>query len=1209
LRAKPEAPAPSWGSGRAAFNDPILGGSLALPDLITRALARERTLRFVGVPGSAAPYLVRRLRAAHPGVILVAAPGSRRADRFAAELRTFLRGRDALASRVAVLPRYDTALYDRFSPHPEIEARRMSLLYSLLAAGEATPLTVVAPWSALVRRVLPRAELRARLTHHERGLAVDRDALLQVLVSAGYHRASLVEERGEVAARGGILDLFPPHLERPVRIEFGFDQIASLRTFDPATQRSTEELRSVVAIPPRSFRLAHDTDALVQRVRAYGREKRVPESNLYAVTEALSRRHAPPGIESLEALLHDSLETVFDYLPEKTLVVVEDPDAGRARARRGTEAVFEAHARATREDRLVCEPLELYTTDDDAFAAALARRPILLDALGTEVATETVAADEIRVPVRASSLRDLRREIEAERGSGRALEPLVRRLAAWRAAGKRVRLACPSLSSAERLADILRDYGAAVPVAGPGEARWDELPEPGAAEIAIAKLTDGFDLPPEGLVLVTEEDIFGARQTRRSPARVLRGGAALEALAQVQEGDFLVHAEHGIGRYGGLVQIPVGGARQEFLLLHYAQGDKLYLPVSRLAQVQRYTGAEGAPPTVDRLGGQLWARAQRRVRRAVREMAEELVAIYAAREVLQGHAYPPPDAGYEEFEARFPYEDTPDQHRATEEVLADLARERPMDRLVCGDVGFGKTEIACRAAYVVAASGRQVAFLVPTTVLCQQHAATLRTRLEGTALEVASLSRLSAPAEARAVREGLASGRIDVVVGTHRLLSADVQFRNLGLLVIDEEHRFGVAHKEKLKALRKLVDVLTLTATPIPRTLSMALSGIRDLSVIATPPPDRSAVRTEVCRFSDEIVRDVTLRELRRGGQVFFVHNRVETIGEIERWLRALVPEARIAVAHGQMTASRLEDVMLAFLRREHDVLLCTSIIESGLDIPDANTILIHRADRFGLAQLYQLRGRVGRRDRRAYAYLFLPPEGQLTDEARRRIEAIQDLSELGAGFRLATHDLEIRGAGNMLGAEQSGHIAAVGYDLYVEMLDQAIRELRGQSADAELEPEIKLPVPALLPESYVASVNQRLVLYKQLSSARDHAELADIRADLLDRFGPLPPEAATLLEVIRLKIGCRELGIAAVELAGSELALRVAPRSRLDPRRLLPLLEKPGTPLRVTSDQRIWLRVRRPEDALAESFGLLELLAPGGATPSAAAPAPGGTP
>jgi transcription-repair coupling factor (superfamily II helicase) len=586
-------------------------------------------------------------------------------------------------------------------------------------------------------------------------------------------------------------------------------------------------------------------------------------------------------------------------------------------------------------------------------------------------------------------------------------------------------------------------------------------------------------------------------------------------------------------------------------------------------------------------------------------MAEELLAVIAARQALQGFAFPAPDAGYEEFEARFPFEDTPDQRRATQDVLSDLQREQPMDRLVCGDVGFGKTEVACRAAYLAAAAGKQVAFLVPTTVLCQQHVQTLRERFAGEPVVIEQLSRLTPPTRLKEICAALAAGRIDIAVGTHRLLSADVQFRNLGLVVIDEEHRFGVAHKERLKQLRKLVDVLTLSATPIPRTLHMAFTGMRDLSVITTPPPDRVSVRTEVCRFGDEIVREAVERELRRGGQVFFVHNRVETIQEMGVYLRRLLPEVRVAIGHGQMPPAQLEKVMLGFMNREADVLLCTAIIESGLDIPNANTILIHHADHFGLAQLYQLRGRVGRSNRRAFCYLFVPAEGQMTADAQRRIEAVQELSELGAGFRLATEDLEIRGAGNLLGAQQSGHISAIGYDLYMEMLAQALERLRGQDVDEDAEPEIRLPLPALLPERYVSDPSQRLVLYKQLSSARDDAELDAARAELLDRFGALPLEAENLVGVVRLRLHCRRLGIASVDVARRELVLRLGERTRIDPRRLAWLLDQPSTQVRVAPDHRVFLALRQPDDALAEALGLLELLAPT-AQPSAGAE-PGG--
>jgi transcription-repair coupling factor (superfamily II helicase) len=796
------------------------------------------------------------------------------------------------------------------------------------------------------------------------------------------------------------------------------------------------------------------------------------------------------------------------------------------------------------------------------------------------------------VDARGGDHRELRREIEEHRGSGRALEPLTQRLGAWTEGKRRVRLTSPTPAAAERLVDILRDYGLELPVTPAKEGAWPDWPAPGAIDVVVSPLVDGFELPDDSLVVVTEQNVFGERQQRRV-ARVTRQSSAVERLAQIQEGDFLVHAEHGIGRFGGLTRISVLGGEQEFLLLLYDKGDKLYVPVSRLGQVQRYSAADDSSPALDRLGGQTWVKTKARVRRAVREMAEELLAVIAAREQLPGFAFPPPDAAYEEFEARFRYEDTPDQRKATDDVLADMQRARPMDRLVCGDVGFGKTEVACRAAYLAAAGGKQVAFLVPTTVLCQQHFESLRERFAQTPVTIASLSRVTPPKRVKEVREGLASGKIDVVVGTHRLLSKDVAFRNLGLLIVDEEHRFGVAHKERLKQLRKLVDVLTLTATPIPRTLQMAFSGMRDLSVIQTPPPDRIAVRTQVARVSEDLIREAIDRELHRGGQVFFVHNRIETIGEIADYVRRVVPSARVVVAHGQMSGPALEKTMLAFLRREFDVLVCTAIIESGLDIPNANTILVHRADMFGLAQLYQLRGRVGRSNRRAYAYLLLPPTGQISEEAQRRIEAIQDLSELGAGFRLATEDLEIRGAGNLLGGEQSGHVASVGYDLYMEMLEQAIARLRGQEDVDAVEPEIRLPQPALLPEKYVPEVSQRLALYKQLSGARDDDELVALRGDLLDRFGPLPVEAQNLLEVIRLKIRCRRLGVVSVDVKGRELQLKIGERAQVDPSRIVKLLGQPGSQLRAYPDRRLGLQLRTTADALAESLALVDLLVP----------------
>jgi transcription-repair coupling factor (superfamily II helicase) len=619
------------------------------------------------------------------------------------------------------------------------------------------------------------------------------------------------------------------------------------------------------------------------------------------------------------------------------------------------------------------------------------------------------------------------------------------------------------------------------------------------------------------------------------------------------------------------VKLDLRGVEDEFLRIAYADDARLFVPVHRLNLIQRYAGSDGQVPRIDRLGGASWQKAKRSIRKSLRDMAEELIAVHAARELAPGHSFSPRDSLLEEFEATFPYEETPDQMAAIEESLADLQRPKPMDRIVCGDVGYGKTEVAVRAAFRVVMDGKQVAVLVPTTILCQQHETTFRQRFDGYPIVIESLSRFQGTRESVAVREGLADGKIDIVIGTHRLLQKNVRFRDLGLLVVDEEHRFGVSHKERIKQLKKTVDVLTLTATPIPRTLQLAFTGLRDLSVIETPPADRLAIRTQLSRFSESMVREVILRELRRGGQVFFVHNRVKSIGAAHEMLTRVVPEARIIVAHGQLPERELEDRMLRFLRGEADVLLCTTIIESGLDIPRANTIVIDHADKLGLAQLYQLRGRVGRSSQRAYAYLLTPQQEALTKDAERRLEAIQDLSELGSGFRLANLDLEIRGAGDLLGGEQSGNLATVGYDTYMEMLQETIDELRGEAPEPEIDPEIRLPVSARLPEDYVADVNQRLVLYKRLASCREDAEVDRIRDELLDRFGPLPAEATHLTEVIRLKIMARRLGVVAVDATGDEIVLTAGEQSKVDPERLVNLLTQAGGGLRVTPGHKIY--------------------------------------
>ncbi|HEV8676239.1 MAG TPA: transcription-repair coupling factor [Methylomirabilota bacterium] len=751
------------------------------------------------------------------------------------------------------------------------------------------------------------------------------------------------------------------------------------------------------------------------------------------------------------------------------------------------------------------------------------------------------------------------RSVESFRGQFRRLAASV---TAWRGEGFRVRLLAGEPETAARLQEILRDHELEAPVI-------PTLLTPESLAVAVGGAHAGFECPALGLVCLTETELFGSRRTgRRRPA--YQRGSGLTAFTDLASGDLVVHVEHGIGRYAGLVTLTVDGQEGDYLLLDYAESDRLYLPVQRMAAVSKYVGGGEGPARIDKLGGTSWQKTKESVRAAVRQIAGDLLQLYAARQVLSGFAVGPDTPWQHEFEAAFPFEETPDQLEAIAEVRADLEKPRPMDRLVCGDVGYGKTEVAMRAALKAALDGRQVAMLVPTTILAQQHWSTFRERFAPYPVRVEVLSRFRSPKDQKAILAGLAAGTVDIVIGTHRLLSKDVAFKDLGLLVVDEEHRFGVSHKERLKQLRKTVHVLTLTATPIPRTLSMALSGIRDLSVIETPPADRLAVDTVVCRFDSHVIKDAIERELSRGGQVFVVHNRIQSLPALTRLLQRLVPRARIAVAHGQLPEAALERTMTQYVAGEYDVLVSTAIVESGLDIPASNTIIINRADRFGLAQLYQLRGRVGRDRLQAYAYLLIPADGRVDETAAKRLRVIQELTELGSGLKVALRDLEIRGAGNLLGAEQHGQIEAVGFDLYMKLLDEAVRELRGEPVEEELDPVVTVDAAAYLPEHYVAEAGQRLAIYKRLAGLRSEAELAEVRAELVDRFGPLPTAAEHLLDVVALRLLAKALRIEKLEVRGGRSVLTFASGatpSSLTPDRLLAFLRRHGKRVRLVRD------------------------------------------
>jgi transcription-repair coupling factor (superfamily II helicase) len=1183
MSAEPKANGPEPTKRRAPRR-----GETPFDRFLREARSRGDLRRLTGLRGSAHRVAASHLIRSHgERPVLYVTPHSRASDSAIAALRGLL-GERVDQTRLLAFPRHDSLPFDRFSPQPFLVCQRMAVLHRLLEcragggsdipgsglpeAGAPAPI-VVASRAALALRLPSRARLQAATRRVSVGDSIDRDLLVARLVGVGYQRMALVEEPGEVAVRGDILDVFPPQLSSPVRIELWGDEVDSIRSFDRASQRSQEKRATALLPPPRE--LLFDREDIIERsegIRAAAAAQSIASREIDALIDSLLRGHLPPGAESLAPLIQPDQESFFDYLPEESLILVEHPEEGIARL----EHVFEeidAHHEAAREERLTVPIDSLLLTPDSITVALASRGALQLERL--DVAED--ANESGRHRVATASQDELRRALVASRSHDRALGPLAERCRHWLAERWRVVIACSSLSSAERLHTLLAEYDLPSQVATDPRPVW-HWSLPGRLELRVVELGEGFVWPEQGLVILTDEEIFGIRERRRN-ATGWREGQKLEGIAQLAPGDFLVHADHGIGVYRGLVELAAGGRSSELLAIEYLGGDKLFLPVDRLSRVQRYGAADGVQPRIDKLGGETWQKTRGKVKASLREMAGELLALHAARELAPGFGFSPRDVALEEFEAGFPYEETPDQLAAIDDVLADMQEPKPMDRLVCGDVGYGKTEVAIRGAFRAAMDGKQVVVLAPTTVLCQQHFENFQKRFADHPIQIEMLSRFCSPKQARATIEGLATGRVDIVIATHRILQKNIQFKDLGLLIVDEEQRFGVAHKERIKKLKKTVDVLTLTATPIPRTLQMAFSGIRDLSVIETPPVDRLSIRTQVCRFDEGLIREAILREMRRGGQVFFLHNRVRTIGALQEMLARLVPESRVIVAHGQMRERDLEDRIHAFLRHEADVLLCTTIIESGIDMPNVNTILVNRADTLGLAQLYQLRGRVGRSKRRAYAYLLVPTElGSLSGDAQKRLEAIQDLSELGAGFRLANLDLEIRGAGDLLGAEQSGNLRSVGYETYMEMLEETMDELRGQAHEEWLDPEIKLPVVGRLPEDYVPEVSQRLVLYKRLSSARDENEVALIRDELLDRFGRLPREAENLLEVIRLKIAARRLGIARIETARGELVLQAAPRSLIDPDRLVQLLSHARSGIRVTPEQRLVAKAPGPE-------------------------------
>jgi len=1069
---------------------------------------------------------------------------------------------------VMELPAFTSSPYAEVQPDRRTTVRRLSLLYRLLHG--LSPLVLVASASALFRRVIPPAAFAKLCDQVEVGTTIEREALVVGLVKMGFARTQVVDDPGTFAVRGSVIDVFSPAYRHPIRIELFGDEVESLRLFDVSSQRTLRAIQRAVLHPVRETILTEGADPRA-RVLAAADQAAYPSSKTRNILERIEAGEEFFGIEALAPVFHERMASIFEYLPRPTSLIVEDPEATFDETRRELTRLRENAHHRLEEHRLALDPHEFFM-DEDSARAALARLPrVELRTVEIEQSAQGEEAPATRLRLDARPTSGLRAELLKDTGDadlGQALAKVVR---GWRDRGYSVCLVAPNRTHAERLSGLLSSLGLSAALGrGIGKhgipALLKDHTQQADVVLLSGPLSRGFELPSDHVVVIAEEEIFGPRAHRPPPPGKAPGFGDLTGIA---DGDLVVHDEHGVGRYRGLTKLSIRGVTHDFMHLEYS-GGTLYLPVYRIGVVHRFVGGAEETVRLDKIGGATWVEKRRRVSAEARKMAEELLQLYAQRRALPGHAFPSPDLIFREFEESFPFEETADQERAIGEVLGDMQQGNPMDRLVCGDVGYGKTEVALRAALLAVLGGRQVAVLAPTTVLVEQHFVTFSERFRDFPVRIASLSRFRKPAEQKTIVRQIEEGIVDVVVGTHRLLSRDVRFKQLGLIVIDEEQRFGVAHKERLKELRSQVDVLTLTATPIPRTLQMGLAGLREISVIATPPADRLAIRTFVCHFDPELLGEAIAKELARGGQVFFVHNRIQDLAKWTREIRAMAPEARVAMAHGQMDEGKLEKVMIDFVDGRYDVLCSTTIIESGLDIPRANTMIVNQADRFGLAQLYQLRGRIGRSRDRAFCYLVVPSEERMTPEAEKRLSVLQRFTELGAGFQIATADLEIRGAGELLGAKQSGLMAAVGFDTYARILEEAVAELRGQPIRAEHDPEISVDVPAFLPDDYIPDTGQRLEFYRRLAQAKSEDEVMAIEAELQDRYGQLPDEALLLREVMIDKTLVRRIGAKAYELGPARMVLSLGADTRLDPAKVMRLVQRKDSRFKLTPDMRL---------------------------------------
>ena len=1116
-----------------------------------------------GLSGTQCAYFLCRLYHDRNLPLLVLAPSVKEAERMFNDIEFFSKHQ---AIPCFFFPSYHLLPYKFLAYHNETAAKRISALYQI-TTGNEPPVVITTP-EAILQKLIPRKEM---INYAELVMVneeMEREGLIAKLVAGGYTHTSLVEEPGDFSVRGGILDVFSPQYQEPIRIELFGDMVDSLRFFSATSQRTLGHADEVVILPARECVLHRDRyNIIANNIRVQASKQHLPVTRIRNLVSQLKEQGRFPGMEGLLPLIYDELDTLFDYIPRDALFILLDPKRLQKAALTHLDQA-QKNFEASCNDALCASPAAMTMPWEEAQSIIESKPSLVLEeiclASPEQIGVQANEGERGNVCFSIQDNKDIRTQLAAARQSEKMLQPLIHWISNQLQAGHIPLITCQSRSQAKRLASLLAPYECNSTVF---DGFPDSPPPDNSVAICIGQIYNGFVWPEAALSIMTEEEIFGtAFGKRKKPATPVQ--TQLLALEDLKQDDLVVHIDHGIGQYMGLVKLKLDGIPNDFLLVAYRDNDKLYLPVDRMNMIQKYMGVESIAPVLDKLGGKSWERVKARVKRSTEKIAGELLKVFATRRLENGFEFQMPDRSFEEFEAAFPYEETVDQKKAIEDVVKDMCEKQPMDRLVCGDVGYGKTEVALRASFVAVNNGKQVAVLVPTTILAEQHFHTFSERFKPYPFFVECLSRFRTASEQRAIIQKLKEGKIDVIIGTHRLLSKDVAFKHLGLVILDEEQRFGVTHKEKLKKLRKTVDVLALTATPIPRTLHLSLVGIRDISVISTPPEQRHPIVTYVCEPDDTTIADAIRKELKRGGQLFFVHNHISTIHAMAGKLKRIVPEVTLDVAHGQMDEGDLEAVMLSFVHREIDMLVCTTIIESGLDISSANTILINHADRFGLAQIYQLRGRVGRGEEQAYAYLFIPPDSIMTPDAKKRLKVLMEHSDLGSGFQIAMSDLKIRGGGTILGASQSGHVAAVGYDMFLKLMETSIAELKGERHIAPLDPEINIPISAFLPETYISDIDQRLAVYRRLTSMRRPSEISEIKAEMADRFGPLPPETANLLMKIMLRVLAMLSGIRRLDVNGNYLIIHFSTDHMKNHLALIDMVTQTPHKFQLTPDQ-----------------------------------------